>query len=145
MEVIFRKATLEDIEGIIHLCNKCFSENTSLEYAKKSFVQTKDDPNQIYLVGTVDHNIIAHLKITVIPTMYEEMNTYAILNHVCVKPEYRRHNIATKMLEEATKICKELHCVKVKLWSKNFRIPAHACYKKYGFIADDSTFFYKDI
>lgn len=37
MNVKFRIATLEDIEGIITLCNECFNENTSLEYAKKIY------------------------------------------------------------------------------------------------------------
>ena len=35
---------------------------------------TKNDKNQIYLVGTINGQIIAHTKITVIPTIYEKMN-----------------------------------------------------------------------
>ena len=145
MEVIFRRATSEDIEGIITLCNECFEEETSLEYAKRIFEETKNDKNQIYLVGTIDDKIIAHTKITIIPTMYEKMNTYSIINHVCVKKEYRRHNIATIMLDEVTKICKEMNCKTIELWSNNFRQPAHACYKKYGFVVNDAKFFSKDI
>ena len=77
--------------------------------------------------------------------MYEKMNIYAILNHVCVKPEYRRHNIATKMLEKIEDIC-SLHNVKtMELWSNNVRVPAHACYKKYGFSLDDAGFFSKPV
>lgn len=145
MEVTFRRATIEDVEGIIELCNECFNEETSLEYANRVFEETKDDKNQIYLVGIVDGKIIAHTKITIIPTMYEKMNTYSILNHVCVKEEYRRHNIATLMLDEATKICKEMGCKAIELWSNNFRQAAHACYNKYGFIVNDAKFFSKDI
>lgn len=145
LNILFRRATSEDVEAIVALCNECFFENTSLDYAKKSFEQTKNDPNQIYLVGIMDDKIIAHVKITVIPTMYEKMNTYSILNHVCVKEEYRRHNIATKMLDECTKISKEMGCVAMELWSNNTRIPAHACYKHYGFVVNDAKFFSKAI
>ncbi len=145
MKVEYRRATEEDIEGIIELCNECFDENTPLAYAKKVFEETKQDDDQIYLVGVIDGKIIAHTKITIIPTIFEEMNTYAILNHVCVKEEYRRHNIGTSMLDEVTKICEQKNCKTIKLWSKNFRIPAHTCYKKYGFKADDATFFAKEI
>lgn len=145
LNILFRRATSEDVEAIVDLCNECFFENTSLEYAKKSFEQTKNDPNQIYLVGIMDGKIIAHVKITVIPTMYEKMNTYSILNHVCVKEEYRRHNIATKMLDECTKISKEMGCVAMELWSNNTRVPAHACYKHYGFVVNDAKFFSKAI
>ena len=106
---------------------------------------TKNDKNQIYLVGTINGQIIAHTKITVIPTIYEKMNTYAILNHVCVKPEYRRHNIATKMLKECERISKENNCVAMELWSNNFRQPAHECYKNFGFVVNDAKFFSKAI
>lgn len=145
MNIVFRRATYEDVEEIVNLCNECFDENTSLEFAQKVFKDTMDDENQIYIVGIVDGLIVAHTKIAVIPTMFEEMNTYAILNHVCVKPEYRRHNIGTKMLIECEKICKDKKCVEMKLWSKNFRIPAHECYKHYGFEVIDAKFFQKKI
>ena len=104
-----------------------------------------NDKNQIYLIGILNGKIVAHTKITIIPTIYENMNTYAILNHVCVKPELRRHNIATKMLDEVTRICKENNCKAIELWSNNFRQAAHSCYKNYGFIVNDAKFFSKKI
>lgn len=141
MEVVFRKMTKKDLPEVISLCNEVFNEETSLEYAKKIYKKYKKDPNQIYIVGEVDGKIVAHLKITVIQTIYEKMNIYAILNHVGVKEEYRRHGIATKMLDEAFRICKEHNCVKVELWSNNVRTAAHACYYNYGFELDDAGFF----
>lgn len=143
--VTFRIATIDDVEAIIELCNECFEENTSLAYAKEVFEKTMNDENQIYLLGEMDGKAVAHTKITIIPTIYEDMNTYSILNHVCVKPEYRRHNIATKMLDEVTKLCKEKGCVAIELWSKNFRQAAHACYQNYGFVIEDAKFFAKKI
>lgn len=145
MEVLFRKATIDDVEAIIELCNECFNENTSLDYAKRVFIQTENDENQIYLVGVVDNRIVAHAKITVIPTIYEKMNCYSILNHVCVKPEFRRHNLATKMLIECERISKEKNCVAMELWSMNYRQAAHECYKRYGFNLKEAGFFSKKI
>lgn len=145
MNIIFKEAVFEDVESIISLCNECFQENTSLEYAKNSFKETENDKNQIYIIGLVDDEVVAHVKITIIPTMYEKMNKYAILNHVCVKPEFRRHNLATKMLDVCTDICKSKGCVAIELWSNNFRVPAHECYKKYGFIVNDAKFFSKEL
>lgn len=145
MEVMFRIGKYEDVESIINLCNLCFNEQTNLDYAKKKFKETENDSNQIYIIGEMDGKIIAHTKITIIPTIYEKMNTYAILNHVCVHPDYRRNNIATKMLDECKRICKENNCISMELWSRNFREAAHACYKNYGFIVDDAKFFIKEI
>lgn len=145
MKVDFRMATSYDVEKIIELCNFVFEEKTDVSYAKKVYEETNDDKNQIYIVGEAEGKIIAHTKITIIPTIYGDMNTYAILNHVCVHPDYRRHNIATKMLDECEKICKSRGCVCIELWSNNFRTAAHKCYKNYGFIANDTTFFSKKI
>lgn len=145
MDLKFEIVTSEDVEKIIELCNLCFVENTDLNYAKRIFEETKNDPNQIYIKGLMDDRIVAHAKITVIPTIYENMNTYAILNHVCVHPDYRRLGIATKMLDEITKICLEKNCKTMELWSNNVRTAAHACYHHYGFHLDEAGFFSKQI
>lgn len=145
MDIEFRVATPEDVEGIIQLCNACFNENTSLTYAKKVYEQNAKDPNQIYLVGIREGEIVAHTKINIVPTIYEEMNTYAILNHVCVKQTLRRSHIATKMLDVCFKIAKEHNCKSVELWSKNFREAAHGLYHHYGFEVMNAKFFTKEV
>lgn len=145
MNLVFEIANLEDVEEIIELCNRCFFENTDIEKAKQVFEKTNRDPNQIYLIGRLDGKVIAHTKITIIPTMFDGMDTYAILNHVCVDEEYRRNKVATYLLDEVTKICKEKGCSSIKLWSGNHRKPAHACYKNYGFEIFESAFFQKKV
>lgn len=145
MEVTFRPATAADLEDIIALTNLCFGEDTSLEYAEKIWHQTASDPHQIYLNGYLDGELAAHTKITIVPTIYEDMNTFAILNHVCVRPDLRRHHLGTKLLDATFAICKENGVKTVELWSKNFREAAHAMYKKYGFEVMDAKFFTKDI
>lgn len=145
MDIKFRIATGKDVPDIVNLCNECFNESTDISKAKKIFARTRFDKNQIYLVGELDGKIVAHTKITIIPTIYDEMSTYAIINHVCVKPDYRRLHIGTKLLDEIFRICKKHKCKDVKLWSKNFRIAAHAMYQKYGFNIIDAKFFEKNI
>lgn len=145
MDVKFRIATYNDVENIIALCDECFDEKTNLEYAKTVFKATEDDKNQIYLIGEKDGKVIAHTKITIIPTIYEDMNIYAILNHVCVKPEFRRSHIGTKLMDECFKIAKQRNCKCVELWSKNFRTAAHGLYHKYGFEVMDAKFFSKNV
>lgn len=145
MEVKFRKMEKKDLPYVIELCNEVFEENTSMEYAKNIYKKHRKDPNQIYIVGIVDGKIVAHCKISIIQTIYEKMNTYSILNHVGVKKEYRRHGIATKMLDVAFDISKKYGCKTVELWSNNVRTAAHACYYKYGFELDDAGFFSKQI
>lgn len=145
MEVTFRPATAADLEDIITLTNLCFDEDTSLEYAEKIWHENASDPHQIYLNGYSNGELVAHAKITIVPTIYEDMNTFAILNHVCVRPDLRRHHLGTKLLDAIFALCQERGVKTVELWSKNFREAAHAMYKKYGFEVMDAKFFTKDI
>lgn len=145
MEVIFKSLELVDLESTIKLCNECFEEETPLEYAKEVFLATQNDPNNIYINGIYNGEVIAHTKLTIIKTMYKPMETYAIINHLCVKPEFRRHHLATHLLDVIFKVAKDKGCVEVSLWSKNFRVPAHSCYKRYGFELLEAGFFTKKV
>lgn len=145
MNIKFKEMKINDLNDVINLCNECFDEDTNYIEARKIFKKTSRNKNNIYIVGIYDNKIVAHAKITIIETMYADMGTYSILNHVCVKPEYRRKGIATKMLLYVEELCKKRNVRNLELWSKNFRVPAHECYKKYGFILEDAGFFSKKI
>lgn len=144
-ELTFRIATRDDLAAMIDLTDRCFDEATPLAYAEEVWDRTSDDPNQIYLNGWKGDRLVAHTKITIIPTIYEEMNTYAILNHVCVDPDARRQHIGTHLLDEVFRICREHDVKTVEFWSKNFRTAAHALYQKYGFEVVDAKFFAKEV
>lgn len=141
MELHFRFAKEEDIKELVEVCNGCFDEHTEYENARESFLKSQNDFNQLYLIGLLDGKIVAHTKITMVPTIFENMGTFAILNHVCVLPEFRRHHIADYMMQVIKKICKQRGCSTIKLWSCNFRVPAHKCYLKNGFEVLDAKFF----
>ena len=145
MNIEFRKASIEDIPELIKLCNECFNENTTVKNALKVFLENSDDKNQIYLIGLIDNEIVAHLKINIIPTIYENMGTYAILNHVCVKKEYRRNHIGTKLLEKSFEIAKSHDCKCVELWAKNERVGAKEFYNNSHFEVMDAKFFIRNL
>lgn len=145
MEVIFKGLELEDLNSTIDLCNLCFEENTDYDYARNVFIETMNDNNCIYINGIYNNEVVAHTRLTIIKTMYKPMATYALINHLCVKPEFRRHHLASHLLDMVFKVAKDRGCVEVVLWSKNFRVPAHTCYKKYGFQLLDAGFFSKKV
>lgn len=145
INVKFSLADASKIRGIVDLCNEVFEEDTDYEEALRIFNEYKSDRNQIYIIGEFEGRVIAHTRIAIVPTMFKDMGTFAILNHVCVKPEFRKHHIASKMLEVVREVCRNHECTSLKLWSRNFRIPAHSCYKKFGFTQDDAAFFSLDI
>ena len=145
MEVIFKSMEERAIEPTLALCEKCFDEKNDLEYAKKVYLETMHDSNNVYINGVLDGKIIAHAKLTIIKTIYTPMATYGMLNHICVDPDFRRHHIATYLLDVLFNIAKDNGCKEVVLWSKNFRTAAHTCYKRYGFELIDAGFFSKEV
>lgn len=145
MEATFRRATADDLRDVVDLINRCFDESNTVEYATTAWENSINDPNQIYINGYLDGELVAHLKITIIPTIYDDMATYAMLNHVCVRPDVRRNHLGTKLLDEAFAACRDAGVTKVVLWSKNFREAAHAMYRKYGFEVVDAKFFERKI
>lgn len=142
-EIVFRIAEDNDLSQIVELTNECFDDFTEIEKAREIFAKRTEE--LIYLVGEMDGKIVAQVMISIVPTIWEPMGKFALLNHVCVKPEYRRHHLGWRLLEEAEKICREKGVIKMELWSKNFRVPAHELYKKYGFMIEDAKFFTKEI
>ena len=84
MIIIFRKANYIDIEDIVKLCNECFDEKTSVKEARLKYEEVVNDKNQIYLVGVINNKIVRHVKITIVPTIFDGMGAFAILNHLCV-------------------------------------------------------------
>lgn len=143
MEPKFRIAKESDVRGIVELCNAVFEENTSVEWAEEMFRKMQGDPNQIYVVGELEGEIIAHTKVTIVPTISEDLGTYAVLNHVCVKQDLRRGGIGTQLLDACMVVARHYGCKSVKLWSKNFRTAVHGLYEKYGFGKKDATFYEK--
>ena len=137
----FRKANIDDVYNIVDLCNRCFNENTDRLKAKEIFEKTMNDKNNIYLIGEFDGKIISHTKITIVRTMFENIDSYALLNHVCVDPDYRRYNVATYMLDEIKRICINFKCNYIRLWSRIDREEAQSFYRKYGFTSDGLNFF----
>ena len=145
MDVVFKSLELEDLKSTIDLCNLCFEENNDYSYAEKVFLETKNYPSCVYINGIHNGKVIAHTKLTIIKTMYESMGTYAIINHLCVHPDYRRHHIASYLIKVVFKVAKDYNCNAVKLWSNNYRVAAHNCYKRNGFTLDETGFFTKEI
>ena len=145
MQPRFRLAKISDVKGIVTLCNEVFKEVTVVEKAEQIFRATAADEKQIHLVGELEGEIIAYAKVTIVPTLSEDLGTFAILNHVCVKPELRRGGIGTKLLNACFAVAKHYNCKSMKLWSKNFRRPAHRLYRKYGFKIVAAKFFEKEI
>ena len=145
MDVEYKIMYFSELARTVSLCNLCFEENTKIEEAEEIYKNQKGSDKDIYLIGILNSEVVASLKITIVETIYKGLGTYAILNHICVQPDYRRQKIGTNLLSEAFRICrlKDVHAV--SLWSLTTRHEAHLFYDSLGFSKDEAKFFIKSI
>lgn len=119
------------------------SLNTLLEEVyntKKEFNTT----NNTELVAVIDKDIVGYLTIN---KLYDSVKNikYCYINYVCVKKEYRRYHIATKLLQEVEKICRNENITYIELTSNDKRIEAQYLYQKNGYNKRDTNVFRKVI
>ena len=67
------------------------------------------------------------------------------ITYVAVDKKYRENGIGRKLICKVEEICKDEGCSAIELTSADFRIEAHAFYKKLGFTKKKTTLFIKEI
>ena len=113
MQPRFRVAKIEDVRGIVELCNEVFEENTDVARAEEIFRSVATDEKHFYVIGEMDGRIVAHANVTIVPTISEGLGTYAVLNHVCVRPDVRRGGIGMKLLNACFAVAKHYDCARL--------------------------------
>ena len=149
MNLIIRKANMQDIDSIIKLNKMLFD----LEY--KNFDNTLDIErpfsnewtnyfkysimNSITLVATIDDQIIGYM-IWNLDSQYS-YNTVkqAELNNMCILDEYRKLWIGTKFITEFKRICKDNNIQEIKVIASYENTNAISFYKKNGFNESELT------
>ena len=143
MDIIIKKAVLNDLEYILMLNHQLFElENKNFDstlnvgwsYSNKGLEYFKDllDKEQI-LIAISNDKIIGYLAWSIDTESSYIIKPYAELDNICVLEEYRKCGIGTKLINEFKMICqtKGINEIKVKAYAKN--IDAIRFYMKNNF------------
>lgn len=84
----------------------------------------------MFLVGVLDTLVIATVM-----AGYEGHRGW--LNYLAVSPEYQRHGIGRRMVEEATTLLQAAGCPKINLQIRTSNTDVITFYKRLGFTIDD--------
>lgn len=108
------------------MVNEISKEEASI-FLASFFPQYKitDDPFERYL-GYFDNDLLGIIAYSII---YER----AEINYICVRPEHRRHNIGSKLMNNAVEKIEEANCDSISLEVKIDNIGAINLYKKFNF------------
>lgn len=134
MKVIIRKYEDRDLETLNNLLKEVYT-------CKRKGTISSDN---IELVAILDNKVVGYM---ILSKLYDVVNDiyYGHINYVCVLEEYRNKNIATKLLEEVFRICKDEKIKYIELTSNSSRIAAHHLYKKLGFNIRETNVFRKEL
>ncbi len=119
------KMQLEDIDDVLKICDESFP----IPWSRKSFEDEFNNMFATYLVAKDDEKVIGFIGLWFI------MDECHITN-IAVSKEYRNKHVATMLVEEMFKCCKEHESVYVLLEVRSSNIAAKELYKKFGFKED---------
>ena len=122
MNIQISKLTKEDLPGIFEVEKESFP----IPWPISSFEEELNNLLATYLVAKQDEKIIAYIG------MWFVMDECHIMN-IAVLKEYRRQGIASTLINEMFRLCKEHETHYVMLEVRKNNIPAQELYQKFGF------------
>ena len=148
MELVYKKATIKDIEiltksrvQVLIAANK-LPENTNMENVKEKPYEyyreaLKDGSHTAYLVfdGEILVGTGGVSYYRVMPTYHNQDGRKAYIMNMYTKPEYRRKGIAKKTLDLLVKEAKSRGIQDILLEATDM---GRLLYKKYGFVKMDN-------
>lgn len=125
MKIGISKLTHDDLEGIYEVEKDAFP----IPWPISSFEEELKNILATYLVAKIDNKIVGYIG------MWFVMDECHITN-VAVHSEYRKKGIASTLINEMLKLCKEHQTTHIMLEVRINNIPAQKLYSKFGFSDD---------
>ena len=121
-QIEMTKMTKEDLPGVFEVEKDAFP----IPWPISSFEEELNNIFSTYLVAKLDNKIIGYIGVMFV------MDECHVLN-VAVSSAYRKMGIATKLVNEVFKLCKEHETTYMMLEVRITNIPAQKLYSKLGF------------
>lgn len=121
-QITISKMTKEDLEGVFKVEKDAFP----IPWPISSFENELTNLLATYLVAKLNEKVVGYIG------MWFVIDECHITN-VAVLKEYRNQGIASKLIEEMLKLCKEHQTKYIMLEVRINNIPAQKLYAKYGF------------
>ena len=125
MKIEISKLTHDDLEGIYEVEKDAFP----IPWPISSFEEELKNILATYLVAKIENKVVGYIG------MWFVMDECHITN-IAVHSEYRKNGIATKLINEMIKLCKEHATTYIMLEVRASNIPAQKLYSKFDFIEE---------
>ncbi len=129
MDIRIEELKYEDLEQYKELIDDCFGESNAIEYYKTNY--TKNE-NYAILVAKSNNIIVGSITLYKIDLFTFSFQPAIEVFNVAVLKEYRRNNIAKKLLEYTIKYAKDNNYKSIYLTCLSDAYEAHKLYEGAG-------------
>jgi ribosomal protein S18 acetylase RimI-like enzyme/uncharacterized integral membrane protein len=140
-----REANNTDLKGIFELYEHLFtSEKYEIDHeSKKKWHEILSHKGLSYFVIEKDNQIIASCNISIVPNLWRQKKSYALIENVITHPSFQRKGYGKILMEEVIAFAKKNDCYKIMLLStaNHNREAAHRFYTSLGFDGDQKRGF----
>ena len=131
MEVVIRRAILEDSSELLRLSNKLIH---LADWSNRGVMleQSFQDPNSKIYVSEVENKIVGFIEERFFPD-FVEASTLGLIQSLMVDETYRKHGIGAKLLRKAIEETERRNVLEVHVWTEFDNEQARNFYVKHGF------------
>jgi GNAT superfamily N-acetyltransferase len=140
MNLIFRKAVIEDLPFVVRLLADDFLGSQRERLGKPlpesylmAFREIEADPNNELIVAEIENEIIGTLQLTFTPSISFQGGKRATVESVRVDAKYRGQGIGERMMRWSIERAREKGCIFMQLTTNLERKDAHRFYERLGF------------
>ncbi len=141
MNMIIRKAKPTDVYDLkelyfVYLTQFPPAEQQDMSMWEALVSEFADNENIHLLVCEIDGKVVSSVHLNIIKNLTHNLRPYGVIENVVTHGDYQNNGFASALLQEATRIAKEMNCYKIMLETGSNKESTLNFYRKNGFIID---------
>ena len=131
----FRRLTASDLPSLLELYRQLDADDaeSTAEHSIEVWKEIERNPDIRYFGAVDGGRVVSSCYAVYIPNLTRGNRGICFIENVITDKEYRKQDLASRMIDMAVSFAKERHCYKVILQSGMSRTEAHRFYESKGF------------
>ena len=141
--VRIREAEAGDLDRLLELYSLLFGRSILEKNEETVRIWNHIMTDKMYHVIVAEENgvLVSTCTCVIIPNLTYDQRSFAVVENIVTKSEYRAQGFATACLEEAQRIAEANNCFRIMLATQSKLQSTHKFYERLGYSKDDMTAF----
>ena len=136
MEILIEKLRQEDLMAAINIYDKNYNTTTDYDKLLAVYKNIYNNPAYHNIVAKINNEIVGLATIIINYDIVKQLKPFLTVWNFCVKEEYRRNKVGTKMFEYIYQFAKQNKCEFISLIAEKGNTVAQSFYEKLGYIKE---------